>query len=88
MAATIAADAGADVPALPFKPILRGLLLTGQGEAVLSAHISGGSGDTSVAEREPTWWPPVKIPGRYLGPYLAGIAAEGHPVRQSADSDP
>ena len=76
VASTIAADAGADVPPVPFKPVLRGLLLTGDGERYLSSDIVGGSGDTSEVEREPSWWPPVKIPGRYLGPYLAGIAAE------------
>ena len=77
VASTIARAAGADVPPDPFKPVLRGLLLTGDGERYLSSDIVGGSGDTSEVENEPAWWPPVKIPGRHLGPYLAGIAAEG-----------
>jgi hypothetical protein len=52
----------------------RGLLLSGDGERYLSSDIVGGSGDTSEVEDEPAWWPQVNIPGRYLGPYLAGIA--------------
>ena len=76
VASTIAADAGADVPPLPFKPVLQGLLLTGDGDRYLSSDIVGGSGDTSEVEDEPAWWPQVKIPGRYLGPYLAGIAED------------
>jgi sulfide:quinone oxidoreductase len=76
VASTIAAEAGAEARPRPFKPVLRGLLLTGDGERYLSSEIAGGSGDTSAVESEPAWWPPVKVPGRYLGPYLAGIAAE------------
>jgi sulfide:quinone oxidoreductase len=88
VALTIAAHSGARVLALPFKPVLRGLLLTGDGERYLSSEITGGSGDTSTADSDPTWWPPVKIPGRYLGPYLAGIAAESRPVTQPVDAPP
>ena len=80
VASTIATDAGADVPPHPFEPVLRGLLMTGEGERYLSSHITGGSGETSAVETEPAWWPPVKIPGRYLGPYLAGIAGVPEPA--------
>jgi sulfide:quinone oxidoreductase len=82
VASAIAAEAGADAKPLPFKPILRGLLVTGDGERYLSSDIVGGSGDTSASELEPAWWPPVKLPGRYLGPYLAGIVADTGDERQ------
>lgn len=87
VASTIAADAGADVSPLPFKPMLRGLLLTGDGELYLSSDIAGGSGDTSEVEHEPAWWPPVKIPGVHLSTYLARLAAESRPAGQSAGSN-
>ena len=43
---------------------------------------SGGSGETSVASPDPLWWPPAKIAGRYLAPFLAswaGLAMEHGP---------
>ncbi|MBD0291362.1 MAG: hypothetical protein ICV74_08915 [Thermoleophilia bacterium] len=55
----------------PFRPVLRGLLLTGGVPAYLRAELSGGHGDTSLAASEALWWPPGKIVGRYLAPFLA-----------------
>jgi sulfide:quinone oxidoreductase len=70
-AESIAADAGADVVLRPFRPVLRGLLLTGSEPRFL--HTELGSGGTSWASPEPLWWPPSKIVGRYLSPFLAEI---------------
>lgn len=70
-AETIAARAGADVTPRPFRPVLRGLLLTGAAPAYLRAGLSGGAGETSIVGAEPLWWPPGKIVGRHLGPFLA-----------------
>jgi sulfide:quinone oxidoreductase len=70
-AEVIAAEAGADVTPEPFSPVLRGLLLTGAAPRYMSAHVQGGRGETSVVEVEPLWWPPGKIVGRYLAPFLA-----------------
>jgi sulfide:quinone oxidoreductase len=78
VAEMIAADAGAAVVPQPFRPRLRGLLLAGDGERFLSADVAGGRGEVSEVESEPGWWPPVKIPGRFLGAYLAGIDADRH----------
>jgi sulfide:quinone oxidoreductase len=64
----IAALAGADVAPQPFKPVLRGRLLTTRGERYLH-HVAGG-GDGEVADHA-LWWPPSKIAGRRLAPYLA-----------------
>ena len=71
VAEMIAADAGAEVTPHPFRPRLRGLLLTGDGERFLAADIGAGRAAGSEVDSEPGWWPPVKIPGRFLGPYLA-----------------
>ncbi len=70
-AEAIAADAGADLRPAPFDPVLRGLLLTGGEPSYLRADIGGGHGDTSTVATEPLWWPPSKIVGRYLAPFLA-----------------
>jgi sulfide:quinone oxidoreductase len=70
-AEAIAAQAGADVTPEPFRPVLRGLLLTGAQPRYLRTELAGGLGETSVAQASPLWWPPGKIVGRHLGPFLA-----------------
>jgi len=70
-AEAIAAAAGTPIEPEPFRPVLRGLLLTGEAPMFLRAEIGGGTGDTSVATDERLWWPPGKIVGRYLAPFLA-----------------
>jgi sulfide:quinone oxidoreductase len=75
-AASIAADAGADVRPAPFQPVLRGLLITGSVPRFLRAEAMGGG---SRVDTEPLWWPPAKIVGRYLAPFLAkrlGVSEE------------
>jgi sulfide:quinone oxidoreductase len=67
-AEAIAALAGADLTPEPFHPVLRGRLLTGRGERFLH-HVAGGGGGT-VADHA-LWWPPGKVAGRRLAPYLA-----------------
>jgi hypothetical protein len=51
----------------------RALLLTGRTPAFLRVELSGGRGETSTADAEPLWWPPGKIVGRYLAPFLAEL---------------
>jgi sulfide:quinone oxidoreductase len=70
-AEAIAAAAGVPIEPEPFRPVLRGLLLTGAEPRFLRAELGGGAGDTSVATSELLWWPPGKIVGRYLAPFLA-----------------
>jgi sulfide:quinone oxidoreductase len=67
-AEAIAARAGAAVEPRPFRPVLRGLLLTGMAPRFLRAQAGAR---TSVIDTEPLWWPPAKIVGRYLAPFLA-----------------
>jgi sulfide:quinone oxidoreductase len=75
----IAADAGLDVEARPFRPVLRGMLLTGSEPRFLHAELSGGASSTSWVSTEPLWWPPAKIVGRYLSPFLAELAGAAVP---------
>jgi len=67
----IAAQMGAPVVPAPLRPTLRGMLLTGIAPTYLRARISGTTGDSFEVAASPLWWPPTKIAGRYLGPYLA-----------------
>jgi sulfide:quinone oxidoreductase len=68
-AAQIAADTGADVEAEPFKPVLRGMLLTERWTRFLRRDAAGHGDHADVAGRA-LWWPPTKIAGRELAGYL------------------
>lgn len=70
-AEAIAARAGAPLEPTPFRPVLRGLLLTGAIPRYMRAEVSGGRGEDWEVSERPLWWPPGKIAGRYLAPYLA-----------------
>lgn len=63
----IAWSAGAPVDPEPFEPVLRGRLMTGGGDAFLRKDARG----RSDASRDALWWPPAKVNGRYLAPWLA-----------------
>jgi sulfide:quinone oxidoreductase len=67
-AEAIAAAAGAQLTPTPFTPVLRGLLLTGLTPRFMRAEV--GSYDSEL-DTEPLWWPPGKIVGRHLAPFLA-----------------
>jgi sulfide:quinone oxidoreductase len=70
-AESIAALAGADVEPAPFKPVLRGKLLTGSEPLYMRSDISGTAGDNSTSSGHTLWWPPGKVAGAYIAPYLA-----------------
>ena len=70
-AESIAAAAGARVEPTPFKPVLRGKLLTGSKPLFMRSDISGTAGDESTSSGHTLWWPPGKVAGAYLAPYLA-----------------
>lgn len=76
VAGSIAAALGCDVDPQPFRPVLRGVLLTGGRPRYLQADISGCSGDDSAISLDPLWSPPNKLCARYLSPYLSGRKGE------------
>jgi sulfide:quinone oxidoreductase len=85
VAEAIAASVGVDIDPQPFRPILRGVLLTGAIARYLRADISGCAGDDSTVSTDATWWPPNKLCGRHLAPYLSsqtGDAADVMPQQQ------
>jgi sulfide:quinone oxidoreductase len=83
-ATSIAIAAGADVEPRVFRPVLRGMLLTGAAPRYLRRELTGGFGETSVVGTEPLWWPPAKIVGRYLAPFLGGFAGFDAPPTGAA----
>jgi sulfide:quinone oxidoreductase len=95
-AESIAVAAGADLEPQPFRPVLRGMMLTGRGKEWMRHEPAGGAGE-GTAVRRALWWPPTKIAGRYLSPYLAarhGTDAldeaprpDGHPVELDLERD-
>ena len=104
VAESIAAQVGAGVVPQPFRPVLRGLLMTGGAPLYLRAEphrlrheatvaIEAQSWraqkrDVSAAAGQPLWWPPAKIAGRYLAPYLATARPQPLTSGQLADRFP
>jgi sulfide:quinone oxidoreductase len=74
-AEALAVMAGASLVPHPFRPVLRGLLLTGAEPRYLRRDISGGE-EPDWASSSPIWWPPTKIVGRRLSPFLAALTGE------------
>jgi len=72
-ARAIAACFEPEIETRPFAPVLRAALLTGEGPVYLRRGAGDGNG-TSAAARSPLWWPPGKVAGRYLAPFLAAHA--------------
>ena len=83
-ASFIAASAGAELAPEPFRPVLRGLLLTGSRPRYLRHAITGGAGEAASVSPEPLWWPPAKIVGRYLAPFLRAFAGVESPAEPAA----
>jgi sulfide:quinone oxidoreductase len=85
-ASDIARRAGSTLDPTPFKPVLRGLLLTGMTARFLRAE--PGTAHSAI-DTEALWWPPAKIVGRHLAPFLAsklGLSEEMPP--RSGESVP
>ena len=71
VAEAIAASAGADIDPRPFRPVLRGVLLTGGSARYLRSDISGDAGDDSTVAREAR---PVPVPHERFGLSMSGSA--------------
>ena len=87
VAEAIAASAGAAITPRPFQPVLRGLLITAGAPVYLrcephllprqvsvaidAPHPRHNEAAASTVSDQALWWPPAKIAGRYLAPYLA-----------------
>ncbi len=78
-AEAIAAGLGADIDPQPFEPVLRGRLLTDH-DPINMLSAEGEEGEVGA---DALWWPPHKISGKHLAPWMAGagIGAQPPPER-------
>jgi sulfide:quinone oxidoreductase len=84
VAEAIGARLGAVGMPEPFRPVLRGLLITGDRSLYLRTELGpGGQREhrllpaPGTASHGALWWPPGKVAGRYLTPFLATAASSG-----------
>ena len=82
----IAASLGAEVKPEPFRPVIRGKLLTGDDSLHMQHAATGGAGE-GTASPDYLWWPPHKVAGRYLAAWLGQttVHAESEPPPHSID---
>ena len=81
----IASSVGIPIEPRPFQPILRGQLLTGMFPRYLRLDADA---DRHTWVPEAPWWPPAKIVGRYLTPFLMrelGLARTDPPAGVESD---
>lgn len=77
VAEVIARRAGANLTPTGYRPTLRGVLLTGDRSRWLRHDAPRHDPETSDAADHFLWWPPSKIAGQFLAPYLGeAVAAE------------
>jgi sulfide:quinone oxidoreductase len=82
-AADIAAHVlGARIDVQPYRPVLQGVLLTGEEPEFLQRRRH--TAPASQAAREPLWSPAQKVVGRHLGPYLETLGVRPLPGRSSS----
>ena len=81
------AELGLPIAPRPFDPVIQGVLFTDSDPAYLQASLA----DSAAAPSEPRtfslWWPPSKIAGRHLSPYLAIRAGAPRTPELRPDAD-
>jgi sulfide:quinone oxidoreductase len=77
VAESVAASVGVDITPRAFRPVLRGLLAGRGSPRYMRARIAAGAGEDCVHSEQPLWWPPNRLGGRYLAPYLSSRAGGG-----------
>ena len=65
------AELGLPIVPRPFRPVIQGVLFTDRDPAYLQAALGEGAPAPSDPRTYSLWWPPSKIAGRHLSPYLA-----------------
>ncbi len=74
VAAEIAHRAGVQVSVRPEPEVIRALLISGHEQRFIRRELGVSAGPDELSE-DPLWWPPAKIVGRHLAPFLATRAA-------------
>lgn len=68
------------------KLVLRGKLVTGAETLNMRASVGGGAGE-GVVSSDYLWWPPHKVSGHYLAPWLAGEVVHRDPAPPDRTTD-
>jgi sulfide:quinone oxidoreductase len=55
----------------PFRPVLRGQLLTGEKPQFMRRDVTARREGVEAVGERPLWWPATKVAGKYLSAYLA-----------------
>jgi sulfide:quinone oxidoreductase len=84
-AQAVAARHGCALDPEPFRPVLRGKLMTASSDLYLHHAIAGGDGEGSAGPRA-LWWPPTKIAAPRLARYLFG-AEEAERMRRAGTTE-
>lgn len=71
----------------PFRPLLRGALLTGGSPLFMRARPGARRAGASPSD-EPLWWPPEKVAAPRLAPYLRGDGRDSPPLEDLPDPGP
>ncbi|WP_187369456.1 NAD(P)/FAD-dependent oxidoreductase [Baekduia soli] len=87
IAEQLAVRAGVTIEPQPFRPVLRGRLLTGHGAQYLEHTIPGDAGADPPSEVQP-WSSSHKVHGRYLSPWLDGLDHAPAPRRPTGTIRP
>jgi sulfide:quinone oxidoreductase len=82
----LAASVGAEVDPQPFRPVIRGKLLTGD-DSLHMQHAAAGGGGEGTASPDYLWWPPHKVAGRHLSAWLghSGLHEDSEPPPHSIE---
>ncbi|HEX6695217.1 MAG TPA: FAD-dependent oxidoreductase [Solirubrobacteraceae bacterium] len=70
-AESMLAELGLPIVPRPFDPVIQGVLFTDEQPAYLQARLAEGAAPSPDPRAYSLWWPPSKIAGRHLSPYLA-----------------
>jgi sulfide:quinone oxidoreductase len=79
----IARAAGAPVLPKPFRPVMRAVLMTGELPRYMRTVLGEDQDELSAVASHAFWWPPSKIAGRYLAPYLTSMQSSGEMARHA-----
>jgi sulfide:quinone oxidoreductase len=81
------AELGLPVAPRPFDPVIHGVLFTDDEPAYLLARLTQDAEPASDPRSYSLWWPPSKIAGRHLSPYLAIRAGAPRTAETRPDVD-
>ncbi len=85
-ATAIAAEVDPEIEPQRFRPQLRAAMLTGSTPLYLRA---GHAAEPAVTSEAPLWWPPAKVAGKYLSPFIAAHAVStNQPQPELVDLEP